>query len=58
MPDQRDTLHKIRNHLGTLQTFLESLRPSELREKLRGLHQTCIKDLETIKKTLQDLENR
>ena len=56
MSAKRDTLHKIRNHLGALQTFLEIVELPDENEKLRRLQQTCKEGLEAINKLLKNLE--
>ncbi|MBI4223821.1 MAG: hypothetical protein HY609_02715 [Deltaproteobacteria bacterium] len=52
-----ETLHKIRNRLGVLQTFLEIVEVPADNEKLLRLRQTCRENLEVIKNWLKDLKD-
>ncbi|OGQ04786.1 MAG: hypothetical protein A3F82_07965 [Deltaproteobacteria bacterium RIFCSPLOWO2_12_FULL_44_12] len=49
-------LHKIKNCLAPLQTFLDVIDTSKEEPKLQKFHQTCIESFNEVKTLLKKLE--
>ncbi|OGQ04795.1 MAG: hypothetical protein A3F82_07920 [Deltaproteobacteria bacterium RIFCSPLOWO2_12_FULL_44_12] len=52
----QDILHKIKNCLSPLQTFLDVIDTSKEEPKLQKFHQTCIESFNEVKTLLKKLE--